>query len=167
MADARPVANATLRIAPLLSVPPNNVVAPGHWIAWSEDRALAFTHFDPSLAAMNTGTWRPPEPEFALAAPLISENSTDPAVRPAGEALLWVGDAARHLSAFQVVRLTPDGRAAPIARCDVAGPRPTWMMSHVRSNATALVTYVHDEPARATLSLRPWQRSVLKCCLVR
>jgi hypothetical protein len=159
VADARPVANANLRAAPELSAPPNNSVAHAHWIAWKEEGGLAFTHFDAALGALSVGRWRPQEPEFAIVAPLAAEIPKDPAARPEGAALLWVGDAARHLSAFQVVQLTPDGKSAPGGRCEAGTTRPVWMMTHIRSDGTRLVTYSHDSPQGTTLAVRAWPKA--------
>jgi len=157
--DARPVANAHLRAAPAISTTPNLDVSHAHWIAWLEDGALAFIHFDAETGSSPTGKWKPSEPEFAIIHPLASESLTQPGVFPPGAALLWVSDAARHLSVFQVVDFKADIKAAPGARWDAGGTRPAWMTNLFPSDGRRLVAYVHDAPAgSATLYLRPWPR---------
>lgn len=158
--DARAVANAHLRAAPALSTTPNGKVSHVHWIAWHDNGSLAVLHFNPDTGSSPVIKWKSAEPEFVIVPPLASEPMTDPAARPPGAALLWVGDVARHLSQFQVVEFGADGKLVLGARCDAGFAKPTWMVNHFRPDGTRLVVYAQAAPTEATtLHLRPWPKA--------
>lgn len=154
--DARPVANVHLRAEPALSAPPNSTVAHAHWIAWREEQGLSFTHFDSVLGSLPTASWACPQADFALVHPLATEPVTDPARRPAGAALLWVGDPSRHISAFQVINLSPDGKATPGASSNAGGPKPAWMLSHAPSSGRRCLTFIRESEDGSSLFFQPW-----------
>jgi hypothetical protein len=156
VADARPVANAILRADPVISAPPNNSVAHAHWIAWRDDRNIAFTHFESSTGPLPTGVWKCPQPEFEIIQPLATEPVNDPVQRPAGAALVWVGDPAKRISAFQVVNFSPDGKASTGPFCEAGGAKPTWMASHIPSTARRCLTFIRDAEQGCGLFLLPW-----------
>lgn len=153
------VANALLRTEPAISAPPNNSVAHAHWIAWRDERGLAFTHFDSSIGSLPAGLWKCPQPEFEIVQPLATEPVDDPTQRPPGAALLWVGDAARRISAFQVVNFTPDGKAVAGPAADAGGSKPQWMMSHILSTGRRCLTFVREADQGCALFLRPWPQA--------
>lgn len=157
--DARPVANASLRADPAISSPPNSTVAHSHWIAWRDEGGLAFTHFDSAIGSLPTGAWKCPQPEMEIVHPLATQPVTDPAQRPVGAALLWVGDPARRISAFQVVNFTPDGKAVAGAAWDAGGPKPSWMKSHIASNGQRALVFVRDTGQGCALFLQPWPQA--------
>ncbi len=157
--DARPVANANLRADPAISSPPNSSVAHSHWIAWRDEGSLAFTHFDSEIGSLPTGVWKCPQPEWEIVHPLATQPVTDPAQRPVGAALLWVGDPARRMSAFQVVNFTPDGKAVAGAPWDAGGPKPSWMKSHITSSGQRLFAFIRDTDQGCTFFLQPWSQT--------
>ena len=156
VSDARAVATSSLRVSPALSAPRNLHVAHSHWIAWIESGSLAYTHYDPLQGALKPGRWKIPEPDAVLVTPLVSEAVPDSGERPPGSALLWVGDAAQNVSAFQEVEFAPNGRARPGGRCPVEGGQPEWMMAHARSDGKKLVSYVSAREDGASLFFRPF-----------
>ncbi len=157
--DARPVMDSHLRAAPIASVPPNGVVTDSHWIGWVENGTVSITHFNVQLGASPLVHWKCVEPELALVAPLVAETPDDSGGRSPGAALVWVGDSARGLSAFQVLSLAPQSKPGRTARYQIGTARPAWMLAHVRATGIRLVTYSLNEAGEATLWWRAWPDS--------
>jgi hypothetical protein len=157
--DARPVAKAPLRAAPVLSAPPNQSVVHAHWIAWRDSGNVAFTHFDAKLGALRTGTWACPSPEFEIVSPLATEPATDPARRPNGAALIWMGGTARQAPSFQVLTFTSEGKAVAAASCPADSRQPSWMMSHIQSTGRRILTYAVAKDKACELFVRPWPQA--------
>jgi len=154
--DAQPVVKTSLRSAPVISAGANKVVMHAHWIGWIEDKAVCFTHFEPSIGALGVSKWNPGDLDAEVVGPMHSDPMPDMKVRPAGAALVWVGDPNANASTLQVLNISPAGKISPGARLAVMGARPQGLMSHERADGTRVATYAQKTAGGVALQAVTW-----------
>ncbi len=105
--ETRALGTAGLHARPIPSLPPNRAPCESHWVAWIEEGALKFLHFDPELGPTPVETIALPPLEAEIVGPLHSEPTTDLQTRPAGSALLWMGNREGTISRLREAALVP------------------------------------------------------------
>jgi len=158
--DASIVCKGGLRIAPVIAAPHHGTVAHNHWIGWIDKEAFWFTHFDPYQGALAPRKWDHGGVEAQIVAPLLN-GASDTTDRPAGSAMIWVGDPTANASGFQIVQLAAPGEATPGGRATITGLKPSWMMNHFRRNGSRVVSYAQPSPSGFALFALPWPDQAL------
>ena len=148
-----PKFDASPRTRPLLSMARNGLVASSHWVAWTEEDSLWFSHVDPRLGALEPSRLALPGMRAEVVAPLYTEPPAQPDRRPDGAVLLLLSEGAS--SRLQAFDLRPK-QAVSTASLPLPGSRPVWAMAHLRGNGTRLVTYVQQEGDHTVLYLTQW-----------
>jgi len=160
--DADAVAKAAFASVPVASAPQNQSIATSQWLAWIEDGAMRFTHFNPDAGgAAAIGKWALPAAEVKIIAPLFTEPDEDPAKAPPGAALLWIGDPVKRAAYLQVVDFTAPGRASTSAKALL----PTYPLldaqTHARSDGRRTVTFTTQTDGGIALYTAPWPNQAL------
>lgn len=149
------IAKTDLESRPVLSAPPNRSVAKSHWVGWLEENYLRFAHFDEAMGASPVGKFELPKLELEIVAPLHSDPVTDTRVRPAGAALVWMGDADGTRSGLQVIELSAN-KATTGGSVNLPGARPRWIASFERSNGERVALFTQVAKDRVGLFSVPW-----------
>lgn len=149
------VAECVPSCRPVVSSPAVGTVVGSQWVGWVDGTVLYFTHVDDELgvAALQSGAL--PEEGFDIVAPLYSEAVVDTTVRPAGGMLLCQGSGDGSQFGLQALQLKAD-QVSPLGAVTLAGPKPRWIMSHVRSSGQRLVSYVQSGGTEFVLNMAPW-----------
>jgi len=125
-------------------------------VAWLEGEKLHFTHVDDELGVAPVEAVPLSGGDGEIVAPLFSAEVVDTTVRPAGGALLVQGDPRGRQFGLQSLQLGPQQWKA-IGSATLPGPKPLWLMSHVRTGKKAwLVTYLQTSREMVALSLAQW-----------
>lgn len=151
------VGKATLMARPCLSLPPNKASSLGSWIAWIDKGKLVFTHFDTTIGASKVAELKLGTAQAEIIPPLYIE--PDSSSQTNGAALVWMDGLPPNQSSIQMINLEREKakvRARLAAKIDVAGDRPKWMMSHVLSDGTKLVTFIRSTEGTLSLYLTTW-----------
>ncbi len=153
------VGNGDLQSKPYISLPNNLAASAGNWIAWLENNALKFTHFDENLGVSAVGSFVLPSANAEIVPPLYIQADAPWGRRAPGDVLLWSGGEGSLQSSLNVVHLVSTEKevaAKPGIKINFSARRPVWAMQHIRSNGTRLVTYleaVNDQLNLSAISL--------------
>ncbi len=153
--DLRLMAKAGLGAAPVLSAPRNKETCRHHYAAWIDGAEVKFVHFHDTQGSSNVRSISIPGGEVRIVSPLHSDPTPEDDGRPAGALLLWMGEKGKAESQLQALKLT-DGGATAQARTPLAGPKPSWLGSFVRSDGRRLALAVQASAGKVVLSLLPW-----------
>jgi hypothetical protein len=149
------VADCGRTCRPVVSSPAVGTVVGSQWVAWVDGTVLHYIHVDDDLGVAGLQSGGLPDEGFDIVYPLYSDPVGDSKTRPDGGMLLCQGSGDGTQFGLQALRLIAD-RVNPLGAVTLAGPKPQWIMSHVRSTGQRLVTYVQSEGPELILSLAPW-----------
>lgn len=158
------IGKGTLLSRPIISMPPNNTPSAGRWIAWIDKAALAFVHRHQMGGASRPGKFKLSTANVEIVPPVYNEPNKKTKVRGGGAALIWLEKEGGQSSALQIISLLADGdrvKAKAGAMIDLPGPRPKWMMQHVRSDSTRLVTFINASGDHLSLNSTTWPDQAL------
>ena len=157
--DVSPVGKAPLLSRPRISSPPNKKVGAGVWVAWFEKNELMYVHFEPDQGATATGRLKIRTLPAAIVPPLYIAAREGGQENTNGAVLLWTGGiegAASTLQVVEVDRSADKARAKLTGKVEVAGARPDWMKSHVRSDGNKYVAFLRSSGETVGLHLTAW-----------
>jgi hypothetical protein len=153
--DLRFAAKAHLHAVPVISAPPNNQSCRHHYVAWFEGAEIKFVHLHETQGPSNVRSIPMPGGEVRIVAPLHSDPTPDNDGRPSGAMLLWLGEKDKAESQLQALKLS-DGGASAQARVPLAGPKPAWLGSYVRSDGRRMALMAQAAGGKVMLTLLPW-----------
>lgn len=154
VSEVLPVAECSRSCRPVVSTWAGDKSHPGQWIAWKDGQILNYLYVDRG----NVGAKKSvslPSGEMDLVQPLLAVSVGDATTVPEGGVLLCQGLAGGPEFQLHSLWLTEEGPKG-LGAAGLPGPKPLWIMSHVRSKDQWLATYIQSDGAQLSLSLAPW-----------
>jgi hypothetical protein len=149
------VADARLRTAPVVSAPPNQSTASGHWIAWMDGRSIVAVQFDRAKGATERVTLDLDEDGAYLVRPLLAIEPEDDDGPVGGAALVCVPGTGKEPTRLLSVVLTA-GELAIDGSLEISGGVPNSIESRVFSDGTRVALFVQEDDEDVILSLAGW-----------
>jgi len=155
VSEVQKVTAANVQSIPVLSSPMVGNVAASQWVAWLGNGSLNYCHVDDELGVSEIANVPVAFEELEIIPPIYSAEVEDTTVRPLGGVLLQHPQPGGSEFRLDTVQLAAD-EAKSLGHLIVAGDKPVWAMSHVRSSQQWLVTYLQEQQSGLLLSYCPW-----------
>jgi hypothetical protein len=153
--DVLPVSECSLSCRPVMSAPAVGEPLRSHWIAWVDGQTVHYVHVDDNLGVGDQQSFPLPSSAMEIVPPLYGAPVESPSVSAPGGILLYQGAVGGPEFSLHSVWLTHE-QAKGLGAVNLPGPKPLWIMSHVRSSNQWLVTYLQTDGAQLSLCLASW-----------
>lgn len=146
---------AGVRSEPVLSEPASGNMAPGQWLAWTDQDQLSFTYLIPGSPPGAPGKVPLNNRAARIVGPLhdAMPGKDQPGV-PRGEALILL-DSHPHVH-FQSLSLTGTMARSGGTAMVPGGRMPAWIRSVFPARGQQMAPYILSEPGKTDLYLLPW-----------